>query len=111
MKKIVTALFLSGAVLGSAMAADTAKEASKGAEAQQQKHFDLSTLTCGEFLQMSAPEAITTLSWIDGYLTQKADAPVWDVETFVQHRDKLINICVDKDGKDKLVLEEIQNLN
>ncbi len=42
-------------------------------------------LTCGEFVQMPAPESLTTLSWIDGYLTSKTGTPVWDVETFVQH--------------------------
>ncbi len=106
MKKILLATILATTTITSAMAADTAKESPKAA-----KQVDLSTLTCGQFVQMSAPEAIMTLSWIDGYLTKKDGKPVWDVDTFVQHRDKLVNVCVDKDGKDKLVLEEIQNLN
>lgn len=104
MKKVLLAGILAATTLTTAMA-DEAKAPAKAA-----KQVDLSTLTCGEFVQMSAPEAITTLSWLDGYLTQKEGKPVWDIDTFVQHRDKLINICVDKDGKDKLVLEEIQNL-
>ena len=72
---------------------------------------DMSKLTCGEFVEMGAPDAIMTLFWIDGYLTQEKDAPVWDSETFVQHRDKLITICTADDGKDKLVLEEVDKLD
>ncbi len=106
MKKILLAAVLTVTALNSVMAEDKAKEPAKAS-----KKIDLSTLTCGQFVQMSAPEAITTLSWIDGYLTQKEGKPVWDVDTFVQHRDKLINVCVEDDGKEKLVLEEIQNLN
>ncbi len=106
MKKILLAAVLTVTALNSVMAEDKAKE-----PAEASRKVDLSTLTCGQFVQMSAPEAITTLSWIDGYLTQKEGKPVWDVDTFVQHRDKLINVCVEDDGKEKLVLEEIQNLN
>ncbi len=106
MKKILLTTLLTTTVVTSAMAGNNTKEPAKAS-----KQVDLSTLTCGQFVQMSAPEAITTLSWIDGYLTKKDGKPVWDVESFVQHRDKLINVCVDKDGKDKLVLEEIKNIN
>ncbi len=109
MKKILLTAFLVATMATSVVAADTTK---KNVEKQKAaKQFNLSTLTCGEFIEMSAPEALTTLSWIDGYLTYKTGTPVWDVETFVQHRDKLIKICVDETGKDKLVIEEIQNLD
>lgn len=109
MKKIVIATFLATATATSAMAADNTSQHAKAVD-KPAKTFEVATLTCGEFLQMSAPEAVTTLSWIDGYLTQQTGQPVWDVETFIQHRDKLINICVDESGKDKLVLEEVKNL-
>lgn len=72
---------------------------------------DMSKLTCGEFIQMGAPDAVMTLFWIDGYLKKEKDKPVWDAETFVEHRDKLVKICTEKVGKDKLVLEEVRNLS
>lgn len=120
MKKILLATVLAATTVTTAMAADGAKdkatesaktEATAKANTKADNKVDVSTLTCEEFVQMSAPEAITTLSWIDGYLTQKTGEPVWDVETFVDHRDKLVTICVDESGKDKLVLEEVQNLD
>lgn len=93
---IVTALVLSSTIA-------SATEAKKQTQ-------DMSKLTCDEFVQMGAPDAIMTLFWIDGYLTKKDEQPVWDAETFVQHRDKLINICSTEDSKEKLVLEEVRNL-
>lgn len=107
MKKIALTTLLAAATLSTAMAADGAK--TKTADKADNK-VEISTLTCEQFVQMSAPEAITTLSWIDGYLTQKTGEPVWDIDTFVEHRDKLVTLCVDENGKDKLVLEEVQNL-
>lgn len=107
MKKIALTTLLAAATLSTAMAADGAKTQTA---AEADNKVEISTLTCEQFVQMSAPEAITTLSWIDGYLTQKTGEPVWDIDTFVEHRDKLVTLCVDENGKDKLVLEEVQNL-
>ena len=101
MKKLVFAGVAAAMVTGAASAEDTAAENKR----------DMSKLTCGEFLEMSAPEAIMTLFWMDGYLTQDAENPVWDAETFVEHREKLVTICVADDGEDKLVLEEIRALD
>jgi len=101
MKKLVFAGVAAAMVTGAASAEDTASENKR----------DMSKLTCGEFVEMSAPEAIMTLFWMDGYLTQDAENPVWDAETFVEHREKLVTICVADDGEDKLVLEEIRNLD
>ena len=98
-------------VLAIALAATLAGSGLAMADENDDSKQDMSKLTCSEFVEMSAPDAIVTLFWIDGYLTTKDGAPVWDRETFVEHRDKLITICTAEDGKDKLVMEEVDNLS
>ena len=101
MKTLTVALVAVVLGSGAALAADEKKAGKKQ---------DMSKLTCGEFVQMGSPDAIMTLFWIDGYRTKKDEATVWDADTFVEHRNKLVTICTAEDGKDKLVLEEVQNL-
>ena len=94
---------LAGAVLAMSSTMAFAEEAGNHTK-------DMSRLTCEEFVQMGAPDAIMTLFWIDGYLTKNDEQPVWDAESFVEHRDKLINICTAENGAGKFVLEEVRNL-
>ena len=96
-----TAMIVAAVALSSTMAFAT--------ETKKQTH-DMSKLTCADFVQMGAPDAVMTLFWIDGYLTKKDEQPVWDAETFVEHREKLVKICAAEEGKDKLVLEEVRSL-
>ena len=100
MRKTVLALSLS--LLGA--------NAATAAETDMEKR-DMSTLTCEQFLEFGAPDAIITLFWMDGYLAKDDDTPTWDRERFVDHRDKLLTICTAEDGGDKLVLEEVDSLD
>ncbi|WP_109317176.1 HdeA/HdeB family chaperone [Pseudovibrio ascidiaceicola] len=97
--------------LGTTLALLLASGSSVYADEAATSKRDMSKLTCGEFLEMSAPDAIVTLFWIDGYLSSKDNAPVWDAETFVEHRDKLVKICTSEDAKGKFLFEEVEDLN
>lgn len=55
--------------------------------------IDLSTTTCGQFLDSDKTEIMLTLAWLDAYYKDVDAPPVIDTDKFVENAGKLGEYC------------------
>lgn len=55
--------------------------------------IDLSTTTCGQFLESDKTEIMLTLAWLDAYYKDVDAPPVIDTDKFVANAEKLGAYC------------------
>ncbi|MFG1298449.1 HdeA/HdeB family chaperone [Xanthobacter sp. V3C-3] len=55
--------------------------------------WDLSTMTCQQFLQADKPTITIILTWLDAYYKDDDAPPVIDTDTFVANAEKLAAYC------------------
>lgn len=55
--------------------------------------WDLSTMTCQQFLQADKATITIILTWLDAYYKDEAAPPVIDTDTFVANSEKLAAFC------------------
>lgn len=56
--------------------------------------WDLSTMTCQQFLQADKDTITIILTWLDGYYKDDDAPPVIDTNKFVKNSEKLAAFCV-----------------
>lgn len=81
MKKLVLAVALAGSVLTGLPHAALADK------------IDLSTTTCGQFLESDKTEIMLTLAWLDAYYKDVDAPPVIDTDKFIANAGKLGEYC------------------
>ena len=62
------------------------------AEAQKQQ-FDLSTVTCKQFLEYSKDNMSLMLMWLDGYYSEDDAPPIVDFDKMTENSKKLGEYC------------------
>ncbi|MEP9352421.1 HdeA/HdeB family chaperone [Xanthobacter sp. KR7-65] len=55
--------------------------------------WDLSTMTCQQFLQADKPTITIILTWLDAYYKDEDAPPVIDTDKFVKNAEKLGAFC------------------
>lgn len=55
--------------------------------------FDLSTLSCKQFLSSSKDDITITLAWLDAYYRDEDDPPIIDTERLEANTKKLAQYC------------------
>ena len=55
--------------------------------------WDLSTMTCQQFLQADKDTITIILTWLDAYYKDDDAPPVIDTDTFVKNAEKLAAYC------------------
>lgn len=55
--------------------------------------WDLSTMTCEQFINSDKTTISVILSWLDGYYKDEDSPPVIDTDAFVQNAEKLAVYC------------------
>ncbi|GLK70940.1 hypothetical protein KHC23_09235 [Ancylobacter dichloromethanicus] len=55
--------------------------------------IDLSTTTCGQFLESDKTEIMLTLAWLDAYYKDVDAPPVIDTDKFVENAGELGEYC------------------
>lgn len=56
--------------------------------------WDLSTMTCQQFLQADKATITVILTWLDAYYKEEDAPPVIDTDRFVTNAEKLAAYCV-----------------
>jgi acid stress chaperone HdeB len=59
------------------------------------EQFDLSTMTCKQFLSSDKETITVILTWLDGYYKDQDDPPVIDTQKFTDNARKLGDYCRD----------------
>ena len=54
---------------------------------------DMSSFTCGEFLQLPLPQALIAVGWIGGFYAGLRDDPKVNVMEFADKADQIIALC------------------
>ncbi|MDC7789248.1 HdeA/HdeB family chaperone [Rhodoplanes sp. TEM] len=73
-----------GIVLAAAAAAPAAAE-----------KFDLSTMSCKQFLSSSKDDITITLAWLDAYYRDEDDPPIIDTDRLESNTKKLAAYCAE----------------
>lgn len=81
LRKLVLALALAGPVVAGLPHAALAEK------------IDLSTTTCGQFLESDKTEIMLTLAWLDAYYKDVDAPPVIDTDKFIENAGKLGEYC------------------
>ncbi|WP_454916776.1 HdeA/HdeB family chaperone [Xanthobacter sediminis] len=55
--------------------------------------WDLSTMTCQQFLNSDKPTISVILTWLDAYYKDEDAPPVIDTDKFLQNAEKLAAYC------------------
>lgn len=64
-----------------------------GLSATRAEKWDLSTMTCQQFLQADKDTITIILTWLDAYYKDDDAPPVIDTDKFVKNAEKLAAFC------------------
>jgi acid stress chaperone HdeB len=67
------------------------------AQAQKQQ-FDMSVITCKQFLEYSKENLSLMLMWLDGYYSEDDAPPIVDFDKMAENSKKLAAYCVKNPG-------------
>jgi hypothetical protein len=68
--------------------------------------IDMSSISCGELLQMPLPEALIAVGWIGGFYAGIKNDPKLNVPTFADEADQIVALCRENESTSVMALVE-----
>jgi HdeA/HdeB family len=74
--------------------------------AEKSRIVDMSSLSCGEFLQLPLPQALIAVGWIGGFYAGLKNDPNVNVPEFADKADQIIALCRGNESTGVMALVE-----